>query len=532
MKVSYDQLHTILVEIEAIVNSRPLTYVSGDAQAYEVLSPQRLLTGRQPGATTETSELTTMSRNELIDLDKQRSEHALTWWRLWQESYLSDLKDSIVAREREPNIKRVSWPTAIITELIPGYDGKIRAVKLRLRSEKETTRGLQTIYPLEIQHDVDPPVNVSVDGSRGAEAGQEEGGASAPKKKPPRKKKKESPRRTRDSGIISKSNYCHKSNLLKTNAAKVNATKTNAVNTVAEKPVTAKASANKSRHLNNLAKTVFSKIFNTQKDGVETISRFKQPLGIKPLSPLRDMNHQLPAPMSSSVSSHQHVAASPGSKRRLYVDSNTSSSLKKPAIAQESSFDKNVSRLTLKKSCEILECVNRVEQKIDRLLAFQDNQHIEDLFDEVMKLPVDDLDSWQMLEDLLMDKRNCIKLVSKYSTLGGSDLGDFVRRIWAALVTDKFGCELSWIGRDKKKIAVKGSNCFSLVVRTVKANIKYADVNDPDIEKASQDWIFKSKRRVQRAEDTSNVVESCVPSLSDSPVAGTSGCNRSTVSNI
>ncbi|KZR98013.1 Uncharacterized protein APZ42_006784, partial [Daphnia magna] len=70
---------------------------------------------------------------------------------------------------------------------------------------------------------------------------------------------------------------------------------------------------------------------------------------------------------------------------------------------------------------------------------------------------------------------------------------------------------MSWIGRDKKKIAVKGSNCFSLVVRTVKANIKYADVNDPDIEKASQDWIFKSKRRVQRTEDTSNVVESCVP---------------------
>lgn len=209
---------------------------------------------------------------------------------------------------------------------------------------------------------------------------------------------------------IAKANAA-KSSLLKTNAAKVNATKTNAVNTVAEKPVTAKASANKSRHLNNLAKTVFSKIFNTQKDGVETISRFKQPLGIKPLSPLRDMNHQLPAPMSSSVSSHQHVAASPGSKRRLYVDSNTSSSLKKPAIAQESSFDKNVSRLTLKKSCEILECVNRVEQKIDRLLAFQDNQHIEDLFDEVMKLPVDDCDSWQMLEDLLMDKRNCIKLV-------------------------------------------------------------------------------------------------------------------------
>jgi hypothetical protein len=31
------------------------------------------------------------------------------------------------------------------------------------------------------------------------------------------------------------------------------------------------------------------------------------------------------------------------------------------------------------------------------------------LFDEVMKLPVDDFDSWLMLEYLLTDKRNCIK---------------------------------------------------------------------------------------------------------------------------
>jgi hypothetical protein len=48
--------------------------------------------------------------------------------------------------------------------------------------------------------------------------------------------------------------------------------------------------------------------------------------------------------------------------------------------------------------------------------------------------------------------------------LGGSDFGDFVRGIWAALVTDKLGYELSWMGKDKKKIAVKGSNSYYLVV--------------------------------------------------------------------
>ncbi|XP_057369839.1 uncharacterized protein LOC130690968 [Daphnia carinata] len=197
MKVSYDQLHTILVEIEAIVNSRPLTYVSGDAQSFEVLSPQKLLTGRQPGATTESPDSTKMSRDELIELDKKRSEHALTWWRLWQDSYLSDLKRFYcrkgkgtriprvgeVVLLKEPNIKRVSWPTAIVTELVPGYDGKVRAVTLRLRSGKETTRGIQTVYPLEVQADIDTPVDE-------AEVGVKEKTTSKKKKKNPLRKKK------------------------------------------------------------------------------------------------------------------------------------------------------------------------------------------------------------------------------------------------------------------------------------------------------------------------------------------------------
>ncbi|XP_057366181.1 uncharacterized protein LOC130687038 [Daphnia carinata] len=196
MKVNYDQLHTILVEIEAIVNSRPLTYVSGDAQSFEVLSPQKLLTGRQPGPTTQSPDSTKMSCHELIELDKQKSEHALTWWRLWQDSYLSDLKRFYcrkgkgtriprvgeVVLLKEPNIKRVSWPTAIVTQLVPGYDGKVRAVTLRLRSRKETTRGIQTVYPLEVQADIHTPVD-------DAEAGGKEKTKSKKKKKNPLRKK-------------------------------------------------------------------------------------------------------------------------------------------------------------------------------------------------------------------------------------------------------------------------------------------------------------------------------------------------------
>ena len=41
-----ETIHTVLVEAEAIVNSRPLTVVSDDANDYEALTPNHFLIGR------------------------------------------------------------------------------------------------------------------------------------------------------------------------------------------------------------------------------------------------------------------------------------------------------------------------------------------------------------------------------------------------------------------------------------------------------------------------------------------------------
>ena len=45
-KFSYDDMHTAFVEIEAIINSRPLSYVSSD-DTEEPLTPSHLLVGRR-----------------------------------------------------------------------------------------------------------------------------------------------------------------------------------------------------------------------------------------------------------------------------------------------------------------------------------------------------------------------------------------------------------------------------------------------------------------------------------------------------
>ena len=50
--VNYEELNTIIVEIEAIVNSRPLTYICDD-EVEEVLTPSHLLLGKRLFTNTE-----------------------------------------------------------------------------------------------------------------------------------------------------------------------------------------------------------------------------------------------------------------------------------------------------------------------------------------------------------------------------------------------------------------------------------------------------------------------------------------------
>ena len=98
-RLTYDELLTSVTEVEMILNSRPLTYLSAN-EVEEPLTPSHLLIGRRvltlPDPTTDddTSFDTDLSRKDLTRRMKHLSKTADDFWRRWRAEYLLELRDS------------------------------------------------------------------------------------------------------------------------------------------------------------------------------------------------------------------------------------------------------------------------------------------------------------------------------------------------------------------------------------------------------------------------------------------------------
>ena len=102
-RLSLDELQTLLVEVESILNSRPILYVSA-GEVEEPLTPSHLLMGRRilslPDNLTaiadpDDSEFNTLlSSTELETRLKQLSESLNYFWSRWRDEYLAELRES------------------------------------------------------------------------------------------------------------------------------------------------------------------------------------------------------------------------------------------------------------------------------------------------------------------------------------------------------------------------------------------------------------------------------------------------------
>ncbi|XP_073249615.1 uncharacterized protein [Porites lutea] len=172
------QLETILTEIEAVINSRPLVYVGADLKSGFALTPGDFLSlNPKTGVSfleTEDEQLQDpdfveklSSAKKLLETWKKGQKHLNTFWKLWFDEYVLSLRersqkylkaprvqakvqptkgDVVLLKESSP---RGTWKLAMIEEIITSKDNEVRAATIRTATGKLLNRPLNFLCPLE-----------------------------------------------------------------------------------------------------------------------------------------------------------------------------------------------------------------------------------------------------------------------------------------------------------------------------------------------------------------------------------------------
>ena len=168
------ELETTLIEVEACINSRPLTYVNVTPDVSNPLTPSHFLIGRVAGFQPHDSdEFVSSNHKDLSEREIVRKRQLDKFWKIWSDDYLKNLPPTVkgsksncnlkkgsVVLIREDNVPRMRWPLGLITDLFPGSDGIIRCVNIQT-AKSVICRSVQRLHDLEIFYDVNNENEVS-----------------------------------------------------------------------------------------------------------------------------------------------------------------------------------------------------------------------------------------------------------------------------------------------------------------------------------------------------------------------------------
>lgn len=176
--LNHNQLCTVIKEIEAVINTRPLTTVGAELEY--VLTPSDFLRVGGP-VTTQTSdrdllESATVTKTNLIEGWKRGQIILSEFTKMFTNQYLTSLRERS-DKHRQPRItvnrpprvselvqlksdgNRAHWRVGTIKELIKGSDGQIRVARVKLSSGETLTRSICHLFPLEIDDQETVPIS-------------------------------------------------------------------------------------------------------------------------------------------------------------------------------------------------------------------------------------------------------------------------------------------------------------------------------------------------------------------------------------
>ena len=170
--LNYDELYTILTEVESIVNDRPITYVYDDMESISyALSPSLLVYGRKLANTPNSAHFESVSTCTSLTRRAKHHRRILEHFvNRWRREYLMSLRERSRVNANRRNVAAIAvgdivvimnektkqqfWKLAKVEDLLPGQDGVVRAARVRVAcSEGKPNvlrRSIEQLIPLEV----------------------------------------------------------------------------------------------------------------------------------------------------------------------------------------------------------------------------------------------------------------------------------------------------------------------------------------------------------------------------------------------
>ncbi|KAL1267170.1 hypothetical protein QQF64_002845 [Cirrhinus molitorella] len=159
-------LRTVLIEVEGILNAKPLGYVSSDVSDLDPVTPSILLMGRHDSSLPQVL----YDSSNLLGTRRWKHSQVLAdhLWSRFIHYYLPNLQERQKWRKDggeigqdqvvlivDPQLPRACWPVGKVTNTFPGLDGRTRTVEVQVQN-RTYVRPVSRLVPLPKLSDDDP----------------------------------------------------------------------------------------------------------------------------------------------------------------------------------------------------------------------------------------------------------------------------------------------------------------------------------------------------------------------------------------
>lgn len=160
--MTFEEASTLVAQVEAILNSRPLTALSTDPNDFSYLSPGHFLIGSTltayPDINIMDVKINWLSRWQLVERIRQH------FWKRWSSEYLASLqrrnkwtkgtgpqiKVGQLVLCKEDNLPPLKWMLGRVQKILPGADGVVRAAIIKTATSEFKHRSTKfCILPVE-----------------------------------------------------------------------------------------------------------------------------------------------------------------------------------------------------------------------------------------------------------------------------------------------------------------------------------------------------------------------------------------------